>query len=162
GSGGTMAVTDSIIAPTADQTSTQMDALAQDIAASATSTTTTTSTTDKQTRRDARQSKRSSRRSTRKSNSTTHQTNRTTHRDTHQLNAAPQLSLESVTKSAADVESGDATEFLKISNLDNVSVILSRVEASQDPSLVSTLSVTIAAGSSYLLESGVFQADPND
>src|SRR3954468_23225530 len=40
GDAGTMAVTDSIIAPTGDQTSTQMSALAQDIASSAGTTTT--------------------------------------------------------------------------------------------------------------------------
>src|SRR3954452_8541471 len=41
GDGGTMAVTDSIIAPTGDQSSTQINALAQDIAASASIATTT-------------------------------------------------------------------------------------------------------------------------
>src|SRR3954447_20420137 len=66
GDGGTMAVTDSIIAPTSGQTSTQMDALAQDIAAPAGTTTATDPTADQQARRAARQPKRSSRRSTRK------------------------------------------------------------------------------------------------
>jgi hypothetical protein len=162
GSGGTMAVTDSIIAPTTTETSTQMDALAQEIAASATTSTTATDpNADQQARRDARQSKRSSRRSTRKSNNTTQQTNRKSRRDTHQLNAAPQLILESFT-GQGDGEVGDVTEIVKVTNLDTVSIVLSRVEANLNPGLADTLSVTIAAGSSYLLESGVIQPDPGD
>lgn len=161
GDGGTMAVTDSIIAPTSDQSSTQMNALAQEIAASASTSTTTDPNADQQARRDARQSKRSSRRSTRKSTNNTQQTNRKSRRDTRQLNASPQLSLESFT-GQGDGESGVATEIVRVNNLDNETIVLSRVSSITDPALVSTVSVTIAAGSSYLLESGVFQQDPDD
>ncbi len=162
GSGGTMAVTDSIVAPATTETSTQMDALAQEVTASATASTTVTDpNADQQARRDARQSKRSTRHTTRKANHNTHQTNRQTRRDTHQLNAAPQLSLESVT-GLGDDDPGAATETVKVDNLDSATIVLSRVSSILDPTLVSTLSVTITAGSSYLLESGTIPVDDGD
>src|SRR5262245_48410894 len=162
GDGGTVAVTNSIIAPASDAATQQMQTLAQEVAASATTSTSATDpNADQQARRDAKQSKRSSRRSTRKSKNSTQQTNRKTRRDTRQLNAAPQLSLESFTQQG-DGEPGAATEIVKVNNLDSATIVLSRVGSVLDPALLSTLSVTIAPGSSYLLESGTNPVEDGD
>jgi hypothetical protein len=178
GSGGMLPVTTSVVTPSSEGIET---ALAQEVAAAeAVPTTVTDPQAERQVQIDARRSKKSSRRTTRKSNNDTQRTRKNSRRDSRRLNVAPQIELQffqevppvvpfeevedaedpeeldgPITAEAEEVDEGKP-EIVRIRNLDDVSVVLSRIESIGQPDVFSTLSVTIPAGGTYLLESGQY------
>ena len=159
GEGGMLPVSDDIVMPASEGIEAELAQEVADVAASA--TTTTDPDADRQARIDAKRAKKDTRRATRKTTNDTQRTTKDTRRNTRRLNQAPQISLEFFQQvppqSTADK---GQPEIVRVHNHDNVGVVLTRVESMNQPHIVSTLSVTIPVGGTYLLESGKYTSNP--
>ncbi len=158
GTGGMLPVSDDIVMPSSEGIVAELAQEVSDVASSA--TTTTDPNADRQARIDAKRVKKSNRRSTRKTTNDTQRTTKDTRRTTRQLNAAPQITLELIQEAAPAAGGSGQPETVRIVNADDVAVVVTRVEAMQQPHLFATDSVTIPVGSTYLLYSGDYAPDP--
>ena len=159
GAGGMLPVSDDIVMPSSEGIEAELAQEVADVAASA--TTTTDPNADRQARIDAKRAKKATRRTTRKSTNDTQRTTKDTRRNTRRLNEAPQIGLELFQQVPLDgTAARGQPEMVRVQNHDDVSVVLTRIESLNQPNIVSTLSVTIPAGGTYLLESGKYAPNP--
>ena len=184
GSGGMAQVSDHIVVPKSEGLETE---LAQEVteakaASDAAIAAATTEETERQTRIDTRRATKDTRRTTqrteRQTRADTQQTTKQTRRTTRRTNEAPQISLEffhetpapaaSPTPPATVTPTATMTptptpkgqpEIVRVRNLEDVDVVISRIESMHQPHVFSTSSITVPAGGTHLLESGRYVPD---
>jgi hypothetical protein len=160
GDGGTVAVGTTLVSPGSEEIAQEIASGAQAPTTTTTTTTTdttSTTTTDTQAQRDARQADRDSRKQARQDRQQTRRdtkrANQRSNRLARKARQGPSLQLEYF----APGLSGDP-EVVKVTNDENSSVVLNRIEPLRSPDLgadLSTLTLQLTPGDSFLFRSGV-------
>jgi hypothetical protein len=152
GDGGTVTVGTTLISPGSEEAAQEVAALATDATTSTSSTTTTDPEADREARQAEKQARKTDRKNKQQTRRNSRKSNRETQRNARLLRRGPKLELQLFKPAAAD-----DPEVVKVTNRDDVAVVLAGISSLLRPTIESPLSPTQTrgAGSAFLFLSGV-------